>query len=1457
MASSSEHGDGKKSTCSGSQASSSQASSRASGVSKLSERASLVNTSNSWVSRPAVVAVGVGPAPEQLHITPMVPMALAGVYVRSGEHNGRPAYRLVDEHGAPRCRPAESAGRPVRDAEFVFSPLGYALWWNAHAEQWILGELAQYMRVEYATAQPTGDVALEAEPGGGPVRLRWLRDRGPAQRAGVPRGSILTRINGEAEEWQRQDLQGYLEKLQTPCVLEFKWGGFPAGSTGVAMLKYDSPYPCSVCAPWRVSVQEGTWTEPERPIQCCARERPPRQLLVSGFRRKPRELNGMYDIFPTLHEGRPCYVGCGTRMSLCWMATHRRWGFFDSYVTKSVFIPGALVEARKALVFAMCYAPHPGAVMAHGGIWETKGSQPKRSVQVTTYGGNIDAGELEEHIMNSLRKALADAEDQSSMRSAKSVEGKHLDTNKIQAAVRGLDLVLVEAEACGIRGPLINRAIAAKRKLAGLLLLECVSTQTEKEDASLASWFETLTSIKAFIHHDHADPMVALEDEDGWTTLHFIARYGHNEYWTYDAAATLHSARADLEALDNKGMGPVLLAIVAEKPDNVRALLKLCCERAGSVLLQREQVDSLLDLQYLELARGGDVMELSNLVLGKEVNLNAQDGRGRGAIHSVALRNQATIIDLMIQEGCHVDLKDNESCTALHLAAQANRSVAVHALIRGKANPMARNVMGSTPFMLAVEEQSLDVLIEFRRIMVRWEEIEEVLGAQTVDDAEDRATFMRERVRRLLSMGFGETTADPLHLKRGSVDKLQIWNQLVVKAPGSNPPRCCILDLRAILVCKELLIPLLELVSEGQLSTEDGVRYKRFVRYLFGSGVSTFCHSQVNKTVQNASEGLGRCFQAAFGECRQLLEMATAEELQLCGLAEGPDHQHPWPVVHHHFAHGELPWLSTNGSRRMLLGTMCALVEVDAFGTIAELCGFVAPEAQRLNSKHHSAAGTETLLEPFWDSAYAQWLAAVARKVDTRLRGFMKERFGAVHHAACPKTITALLDKKERYRECCEAQFGCRPKAPEGAAHPLEAGCILDIARCSIVGEGPEDILETLDAFHELQLQRDGVELVAIRNDFSTAVGMRRYKDIQLSVAVQVPGGPRQIAEVRLVLRDYLELRKHKALLDLWMQGEYAEANAGARKAGGERPPLGYKPMVRFACGPGSSSVFSWQRRAELVAEGTPLRPPGAPAVTTTLERWKELLAPGHESQMRIDRVVKEDVVPMSAEQLRKVLADEKELAVGERESLLLCTDLAWGDSRLFRNPGPGGALLNVRDAIVLLVLDPSGQLALVQETEPCGLPTGRRKASEPLETAAQRVIDNSVPAFLRPHLKALPFHRHDGAWLTLDAAVLAAAEVETDADGATAKAVAEAEANTPKTGHGQYADDQARKAMGEEAKRTSVRAAVAAATAQNVAKVAAEGKMPGATRYFVLRAELSEATTRFALLQAGLGIHV
>jgi ankyrin repeat protein len=694
------------------------------------------------------------------------------------------------------------------------------------------------------------------------------------------------------------------------------------------------------------------WTLPDMPIFCRPVQCPPREIELSGHEGKPRDMNGRFQLLPHLHEGRPAYQRQGSLWTIRWYPMKCRW----------LIDQEGLNTHDQGVARAVCNAPNPVSVPECGGFWECHRATTKRGIQVTVSEdldgrgtGPIEEEEFRTIIARTLKKSLEAGQDMKRL-TVRTRDPQHpsrftdrFHVERVTAAARTLDAAVTEARIFGLPEDVVAEAYVVRRRLAGWLLIEDLAAQVDqpRDKQTFQSWVDLLKRVKHRVRGEGADPNVT--NDMGWTPLHFVVRYGLNEAWTNDASQILVEAKANLDQLDFIGMSPILLAAAARQRENCRALLKIKTKRAETLPLELYGYSQNAGVEFLHEAANGELADIRPFVLAKTVDLDYRDmSTGQTAMHLASERNKAGMVDLLAREKANVNITDKQGRCPLHVATKVNSQICVMVLLRNGASPNIRDDLGCTPYMISLEMNAGACNAEFQKHMAQWTEIEEILGKERTMEAKDWRDCTRKKVNRLVELGFGDVMADPLNVKDGEYDRLQIANQIVVRDPdseGQQQGACIVLEPRGVILCKELLKPLLMLAAECQLELPDFVKYKHFTRYLLMSGISVFAGVEIVFAVQSGIEALDKHFATEYEYIRpELKDLTDAKKGNQAVAQQFFGRARSWRCYHQFFAHGKLNWLSPTWDNRSTLGALAALVEADCFPTVQDVCEFAMPE---------------------------------------------------------------------------------------------------------------------------------------------------------------------------------------------------------------------------------------------------------------------------------------------------------------------------------------------------------------------------------------------------------------------------------------------------------------------------------------------------------------------------------
>lgn len=142
---------------------------------------------------------------------------------------------------------------------------------------------------------------------------------------------------------------------------------------------------------------------------------------------------------------------------------------------------------------------------------------------------------------------------------------------------------------------------------------------------------------------------------------------------------------------------------------NETALLIACRHKSGemvSVLIEASADPQRRDVYgmtpFLSAVFGGAAAELLQCLLQAQADVSAQDGRGVGALHFGAMRNDMVLMSWLLQHGVNPDLQTEHGSTGLMLAAKMGNPEPVSLLLTYKAGCNTADEAGCTALMHAL-----------------------------------------------------------------------------------------------------------------------------------------------------------------------------------------------------------------------------------------------------------------------------------------------------------------------------------------------------------------------------------------------------------------------------------------------------------------------------------------------------------------------------------------------------------------------------------------------------------------------------------------------------------------------------------------------------------------------------------------------------------------------------------
>lgn len=206
---------------------------------------------------------------------------------------------------------------------------------------------------------------------------------------------------------------------------------------------------------------------------------------------------------------------------------------------------------------------------------------------------------------------------------------------------------------------------------------------------------------------------IHLGHNNGWTPLHFAVNGNRDLILPPDERVklikTLVEQGAPLEAINEDGLTPLFVAVLNSMSESLSLLID-----AGAEV---DLADPSNGRKPLMKAAWNEDLRSLDLLLKAGANPNAQDKKGRTALHHLATKNKellsetyATMARRLIGWGANVDATDDQSNTPLMIAAESGNYAVVKALMTSNANPFLKNEMGETAELIAWEDEDYEIV---------------------------------------------------------------------------------------------------------------------------------------------------------------------------------------------------------------------------------------------------------------------------------------------------------------------------------------------------------------------------------------------------------------------------------------------------------------------------------------------------------------------------------------------------------------------------------------------------------------------------------------------------------------------------------------------------------------------------------------------------------------------------
>jgi ankyrin repeat protein len=152
------------------------------------------------------------------------------------------------------------------------------------------------------------------------------------------------------------------------------------------------------------------------------------------------------------------------------------------------------------------------------------------------------------------------------------------------------------------------------------------------------------------------------------------------------------SIGSDINFADNEGVTPLMTAVINNKPETVKEILKF------NPTLDKLTLMSETPLLY---AAKNNYFEIAEDLLKAGADVDYPDRNGATPLHYAALNGYFEMSDLLLYYGALVDEKSDDGATPLMASIMAGYANVADLLIQNGANMEARNNDGFTPFLLA------------------------------------------------------------------------------------------------------------------------------------------------------------------------------------------------------------------------------------------------------------------------------------------------------------------------------------------------------------------------------------------------------------------------------------------------------------------------------------------------------------------------------------------------------------------------------------------------------------------------------------------------------------------------------------------------------------------------------------------------------------------------------------
>ena len=174
---------------------------------------------------------------------------------------------------------------------------------------------------------------------------------------------------------------------------------------------------------------------------------------------------------------------------------------------------------------------------------------------------------------------------------------------------------------------------------------------------TLAAYFGHTETVRYLVSFPEVDVNHAGDD---WTSLHWAGQQNHP-----DVVEVLIDAGANIDTIDEEGFSPLLRASKDASLDTVKMLVKA----GADVSLTDNDGDTCLILA----ACYGHIETVRALLCMPEVDVNQSNDMGATSLNRAVFKKRADVVQVLIEVGADVEVKDVKGRTLLHCACKAGK----------------------------------------------------------------------------------------------------------------------------------------------------------------------------------------------------------------------------------------------------------------------------------------------------------------------------------------------------------------------------------------------------------------------------------------------------------------------------------------------------------------------------------------------------------------------------------------------------------------------------------------------------------------------------------------------------------------------------------------------------------------------------------------------------------------